>query len=134
MPTIQSAASERKFPIKQGPDLPGGVIISVRHLPNPHRKLQEFKFTRNIPDAEWPKRKRDQVKVFLRTLASARLDRVILNGRKAIESGKSIVVVCSHGRERSPAVAEMIGAYFHPSKIRYEHRELMTTKTAGARG
>lgn len=135
MPTIQSAAFEKKLPLKRGPELPaGGVIISVRHLPNPHGKLQEFKFTHNIPDADWPKRKRDQVKLFLQTLAPKQLDRVIQKGRKEIALGKSIVVVCTHGRDRSPAVAEMIGATFHSSKVDYEHRELMTTKTAGADG
>ena len=125
MVLIQSAASERKLPMKQGPELPaGGVIISVRHLPNPYDKLNQFKFDHKISDTDWPKRKRDQVKLFLRTLAPAKLDRVIQKGRKEIELGKSIAVVCAHGRERSPAVAEMIGELFHPSKIKYEHREL----------
>ena len=139
MPTIQSAAHKPGKSsggiIKRGPKLPaGGVIISVRHLPNPYGKLQEFKFTHNISDADWPQRKRDQVKLFLRTVAPIKLDKTIEKGRKAIESGKSIAVVCSHGRDRSPAVAEMIGALFHPSRVNYEHRELLTSKTAGASG
>ena len=137
--TIQSAAIKfSKSPggvIKHGPKIsPGGVIISVRHLPNPHEKLQEFKFLHNISDAEWPKRKRDQIKLFLRTLAPVKLNKVIERGRKAIESGKPIAVVCSYGRDRSPAVAEMIGQCFHSSRVNYEHRELLSTNTAGASG
>ena len=139
MPTIQSAASKSGKSlggvIKHGPKLPaGGVVISVRHLPNPYGKLHEFKFTHNISDADWPKRVRDQIKLFLRTLAPGKLDRVIKKGQTAIQSGKPIAVVCSHGRDRSPAVAEMIGELFHPSQIKYEHRELSTSKTAGASG
>lgn len=135
MPTIQTAASQRRLPMMQGPQLPpNGVIISVRHLPNPYGRLQEFKFTHNIPDADWPKRKRDQVKVFLRTLAPKKLDRVIQKGRNSIKLGKSIAVVCARGRHRSPAVAEMIGDGFHSSMITYEHRELQGAKGAGASG
>lgn len=130
MPTlIQSAASKpgktRGGVIRRGPKLPSnGVVLSVTHLPNPHGKLQDFKWEYDISDANWPIGKRDQIKLYLRTLARLKLDRVIEKGRIAIESGKPIAVVCSHGRDRSPAVAEMIGELYHPSKTVYEHREL----------
>lgn len=133
MPTmIQSAARKpgktHYGVIKLGPKLPtNGVVFDITHLPNPYGKLQNFKFTENIPDAEWPIRKRDQVKLFLRTLAPRKLDKVIEKARKEIESGNPIAVVCARGRDRSPAVAEMIGDFFHPSRVFYSHRELTTT-------
>jgi len=106
--TVQTGAKKPK-PGKKGVTLPpGGELISVTHLPNPHNKLDAFQREQGIADADWPSRKRDQVKLFLRHHAEPQLRRVLARAEKAIKLGKPVGVVCGFGRDRSPAVAELI--------------------------
>ena len=89
----------------------GGILIRVTHLPNPHNKLEAFQREQGIADSDWPESKRDQVKLFLWHHAEPQLRRVLARADKAIAQGKPVGVVCSFGRDRSPAVAELIAAY-----------------------
>lgn len=121
--TIQTGAMMRARG-KKGVSLPpGGVRISVTHLPNPHYKLDAFKREQGIADADWPARKRDQVKMFLWHHAEPQLRRILARAAKAIKLGKPVGVVCSHGRDRSPAVAELILEDSVAGHVRLQHND-----------
>ena len=103
---IVQTGAKKPGPGKKGVALPpGGVLISVTHLPNPYNKLDAFKREQGIADADWPSRKRDQVKQFLWHRAEPQLRRVLARAEKAIKRGKPVGIVCGFGRDRSPAVA-----------------------------
>ena len=121
--TVQTGAMMRARG-KKGVSLPpGGVRISVTHLPNPHYKLDAFKRQQGIADADWPARKRDQVKLFLRHHAEPQLRRILARASKAIKLGKPVGIVCSHGRDRSPAVAEIILEDSIAGYVRLQHND-----------
>lgn len=120
---VQTGAKKRA-PGKKGVSLPpGGVLISVTHLPNPHNKLDAFRLEQSIADADWPSRKRDQVKLFLWHHAEPQLRRVLARASKAVKLGKPVAVVCGHGRDRSPAVAELIAEHAVPGQVRLQHND-----------
>ena len=106
---IVQTGAKKPGPGKKGVALPpGGVLISVTHLPNPYNKLDAFKREQGIADADWPSRKRDQVKQFLWHRAEPQLRRVLARAEKAIKRGQAVGIVCGFGRDRSPAVAELV--------------------------
>ena len=120
---VQTGAKKRA-PGKKGVSLPpGGELISVTHLPNPHNKLDAFKREQGIADADWPSRKRDQVKMFLRHHAEPQLRRVLARAAKAVKLGKPVGIVCGFGRDRSPAVAELVMEHAVPGRVRLQHND-----------
>lgn len=130
MPLMIQTAAAKKDPAKgrKGPSLPSNaVLISVVHLPNPHGpRLEKFKTSMTDSDwREWNQRsKRDRVKFFLEKTAPLKLRAVVHKAQQAIKGGHPLVIVCTAGRDRSPAVAEIVSDSFHCSKVYLVHREL----------
>lgn len=100
----------------RGPDSPvDSVYIRASTLPNPFGKinLSSCREEENI----------ERVKLFLLKTSGAKLEAMISKGIDAIRKGKPLIIICTHGKHRSRAVAQLIGDKFHPSKVYYVHRE-----------
>ena len=88
------------------------VVLNARTLPNPHGKV-----TSSAPD------RMKQIKAFLMDKAPDKVDRLVKRGCAAVDANRPVVVVCMYGRDRSRAIAELIGERFHCSKVYFVHRE-----------
>ena len=116
---IQTAGtpSARRSWIK-GPKIPDtGIVLNAYTLKNPYNRLGKY------IDMYGNVRKLDLVKKFLEDECSSKLDRMVRKGRYAIKNNRPVVIQCLYGKERSQAVAELIGDGFHCSKVFYVHRE-----------
>ena len=117
MPTmIQTAgtpSASRKY--IRGPDAPpSALVLRATHLPNPYGHVQS---------ATSISERTKQVREFLVNRCPDKLQRLVDQGKRAIEKGNPVVIVCLYGRDRSRVVAEMIGEQFHCSRVYYVHRE-----------
>tara|TARA_B100001540_G_scaffold316111_1_gene345097 strand:+ start:1935 stop:2330 length:396 start_codon:yes stop_codon:yes gene_type:complete len=126
---IQTAAAKKDLSKgRKGPAAPpNALLLSVVHLPNPHGpRLERFKTSMSDSDwREWNRRsERERVKFFLEKCAPTKLRAIVCNAQQAIQGGRPIVIVCKAGRDRSPAVAEIVADTFHCSKVYLVHREL----------
>lgn len=113
---IQTAGtpSSRRLHLN-GPDCPpDAVILNAKGLPNPHGKVDGG-------GEEWERLER--VKGFLRDRCPEKVERLVKKGCLAIQGNRPVVVVCLYGRDRSRAIAEMIGEHFSSETVYYEHRE-----------
>lgn len=99
----------------KGPDAPpNALVLRVKHLPNPYAHVQS---------ATSMSERIKAVREFLMDACPDKVDRLVEKGRLAIEKGIPVVIVCVYGRDRSRAIAEMIGEKFHCSRVYYVHRE-----------
>lgn len=114
---IQTAGrktNKRKY--LKGPDAPvDSVRIIASSLPNPHGKinLSSIHEQENI----------DRVKTFLLEASEKKVKAMVSKGVEAIKNKTSVVILCTYGKHRSRAIAQLIGDSFHPSKVYYVHRE-----------
>ena len=63
------------------------------------------------------------IKAFLLEKAPEKVERLVKRGVAAINAKKPLVIVCMYGKDRSRAIAELVGAQFHSSRVYYVHRE-----------
>lgn len=112
---IQTAGTPRKNrPWIKGPSAPdNAVVLNVRHLTNPYNRVE----------AGDPSTHTDRVVHFLWEADSDKVKRLVDKGRAAILSNRPVVVVCLFGKDRSRAIARLIGDSFDSSKVYYVHRE-----------
>ena len=98
----------------RGPDAPNNaIILNVRHLPNPYGKIDRFPESTRL----------ERIKEFLHDRCPQKVERLVNAGKDAIKQSLPVVIVCTHGKDRSRAIAQMIGDSFHPSRVYYVHRE-----------
>ena len=112
---IQTAGTrtKRRNHLK-GPKAPeNSLILNVKHLPNPYGKLEGRKEATHL----------ERVQGFLQDQCSEKIARLVEKGRRAIAQEIPVVVVCHFGRDRSVAIARMIGSLFHCSRVYYVDRE-----------
>ena len=116
MPVMIQTAGRRTPTRKylRGPDAPSNaVILNVRHLPNPFGKIDSF-----------PKSTRlERIKEFLHDRCPQKVKRIVDAGKDAISRNLPVVIICTHGKDRSRAIAQMIGESFHHGRVYYVHRE-----------
>jgi rhodanese-related sulfurtransferase len=97
----------------RGPNAPSNaVVINARTLPNPHGKV--------VTNAD---NHIEKIQDFLRSVCPEKVKKLVALGCKAIENKKPVVVVCSYGRDRSRAIAHLIGDNFNSGEIFFDHRE-----------
>lgn len=112
---IQTAGtkSSRRKGIR-GADPPrNAVILNARHLKNPFGNTNGSKEKRHL----------DRVKEFLLRECHSKVMALVERGCQAIEQNKPVVITCLYGKDRSQAIAELIAARFHCSKVYFVHRE-----------
>lgn len=111
---IQTAGFKTKGrPWILGPSAPeNAVVLNARSLPNPYGKVPNYAENRM-----------ELIKAFLLEKAPDKVERLVKRGVAAIDAKKPLVIVCMYGKDRSRAIAELVGARFHPSKVYYVHRE-----------
>ena len=112
---IQTAGTRsHRRPHIRGPATPAGaLVLNVKHLPNPHRRLGVARGRKRI----------EETKRFLMETCPEKVEKVVSSGRRAIEENRPVVVICLFGRDRSRAIAEMIGDCFHCGRVYYVHRD-----------
>ena len=116
MPTmIQTAGTKGPNRLHiRGPEiLKNAVVLNAKSLPNPYGKIDMHNDDKRL----------DRVKSFLKERCADKVDRLVQKGIEAIKKKKPVVIICLYGRDRSKAIAEMIGDSFHCSQVYYVHRE-----------
>lgn len=89
------------------------IIINARKLPNPYGELGTDPKMSHV----------EHVQAFLREKCPDKVDKLVATGCKAIRNNQPVVVVCLYGRDRSKAIAQLIGDNFDSNEVYYEHRE-----------
>ena len=112
---IQTAGTPRKNrPWIIGPNAPdNAVVLNAKHLTNPYNRIEAGDPSTHI----------DRVIHFLCEANADKVKRLVDKGRAAILSNRPVVVVCLFGKDRSRAIARIIGGSFDPGKVYYVHRE-----------
>ena len=112
---IQTAGKKTtKHKYLNGPYIPpNALIIHANTLKNPFNSVTSRFCRQSI----------EETKQFLKRECASKTKKMIIKGIEAIKNGKPIVILCTFGKHRSRAIAEMIGDNFHCSKVYYNHRE-----------
>ena len=115
---IQTAGTRgaRRRQVKGAKAPADAVTLSAKHLPNPHKHATACR-----DDAE----RLEFVKRFLLAACPVEVERLVQAGCRAIEAARPVVVVCLYGRDRSRAIAQMIGDRFDRGRVYYVHREAL---------
>ena len=90
--------SNRRPWIRGPPSIPGAVIINAKILPNPYKYVS----------SDHEETRLDEVEDFLRRVCEQKFENLVAKGVHAIDCGKSVIVQCLFGRDRSHAVARVI--------------------------
>lgn len=109
---IQTAGtpSARRKQVRGADAPPNAIRIDARVLPNPYGQLPEH---HDLND----------VKEFLLGASPAKVKKLVAIGCTAIRNKQPIVVVCTYGRHRSRAIAQMIADSFGTDEVFLHHRE-----------
>ena len=109
---IQTAGtpSARRKRVRGADAPPNSVRIDTRVLPNPYNQLPEHHDMNDVME-------------FLMDASPTMVKRFVATGCAAIRNQQPVVVVCTYGRHRSRAIAQMIADNFGADEVFLHHRE-----------